>query len=96
MKFPEARGIAAAGTLGQRSTVCNAARELAAEARKPARREARKQAGKQLKPETIEHRARAQRFLKEELAGGPKRASDVFEQDFLPCSFGRGRRPGAY
>jgi hypothetical protein len=62
-----------------RSTVCNAARELAAKARKQARREARKQAGKSLKPETIEHRARAQRFLKDTLAGGPKRASDVEE-----------------
>jgi len=69
-----------------RSTVANAERELGAEAhkqRKQARREAReqthKQASKSLKPETIEHRARAKRFLKDTLADGPKRASDVEE-----------------
>jgi len=59
-----------------RSTVCNAARDLA----KDVRKQTRKQAGKPtLKSETIERRERAQRFLKDTLAGGPKRASDVEE-----------------
>jgi len=58
-----------------RSTVVNARDELGAEARK----QARKQAGKSLKPETIEARQRAQRFLKDALARGPKPAGDVEE-----------------
>src|SRR5262249_57128466 len=62
-----------------RSTVCNAARELAAEARKQARREAH-QARTTPKPAATpltEPRARAQRFLRDELARGPKQVSAV-------------------
>jgi len=64
-----------------RSTVVNAARELAAEARRQARREAR-QARATPKPAAkplTEARARAQRFLRDMLAHGPKRVSDVEE-----------------
>jgi transposase len=64
-----------------RSTVVNAARELAAEARREARKQARREARKASatpKPAT-ERRQRAQRFLNDTLAGGPKRVTDVEE-----------------
>jgi hypothetical protein len=55
-----------------RSTVVNARGDLAAAARKQARRDARKP------PETpAERRQRAQQFLRDELARGPKQVSDV-------------------
>src|SRR5262249_45668986 len=58
-----------------RSTVCNAARELAAEAQA---RKAARQASATRKPAT-ERRERAQQFLKDALAHGPKQVSDVEE-----------------
>src|SRR5262249_38676259 len=61
-----------------RSTVVNARRDLATEARKAARMQAR-QARATPKPAT-ERRQRAQRFLKDALASGPKCASDIEEQ----------------
>jgi lambda repressor-like predicted transcriptional regulator len=64
-----------------RSTVVNAARELAAEARKQARREAR-QASTTPKPAAkplTEARVRAQRFLRDTLAHGPKPVTAVEE-----------------
>jgi hypothetical protein len=57
-----------------RSTVVNARDELGAEAHKQARKQAAKSA---LKPETTERRARAQRFLQDALAHGPKPVSDI-------------------
>jgi hypothetical protein len=56
------------------STAVNARKELAAEVRKEARKEARKPG---LKPELTERRHRAQRFLKDALAHGPKQVSEV-------------------
>jgi hypothetical protein len=60
-----------------RSTVCNAARELAAEARKQARKAARQQVRSQTKPVPTDRRERARGFLRDELADGPKQVSDV-------------------
>jgi hypothetical protein len=61
-----------------RSTVVNAARELGGEARKQARREARKQRETAKEPD---RRQRAQRFLRDELAHGPKPVTDIEETD---------------
>ena len=54
----------------------NARRELAKEARKAARKETREPA-KTVQPPDC--RERAQRFLQDQLARGPKRATDVEE-----------------
>jgi len=59
-----------------RSTVCNAARELEAAAHKQARKQARQASATAAKPQT-EARARAQQFLRDELAHGPKPVSAV-------------------
>jgi hypothetical protein len=61
-----------------RSTVATAARELAKEARKRARKEACKPR-ETPKPAPTDRQQRAQRFLKDTLAHGPKRAADVEE-----------------
>ena len=54
-----------------RSTVVNARDDLAKEARREVR--------KQTKPVPTNRRSRAQRFLRDELADGPKRVTDVEE-----------------
>jgi len=59
-----------------RSTVVNARDDMAADGRKQVRKEARKSAPK---PETTERRQRAQRFLKDALAHGPKRVTGIEE-----------------
>src|SRR5262245_28296476 len=68
-----------------RSTVVNAAADLAAEARREARKQARQasQASATPKPAAkplTEARQRAQRFLKDALAHGPKPVTDIEEQ----------------
>ena len=63
-----------------RSTVCNAARELAAEAHKAARkqaRQARATTGSPAAKPLTEPRQRAVCFLRDELAHGPKPVSDL-------------------
>jgi hypothetical protein len=59
-------------------TAINARNELAAKARKEARKEARKQR-ETSKPAKPERRQRAQRFLLDALAHGPKQVSDLEE-----------------
>jgi len=61
---------------GNRSTVVNARGELAGEACKEARKDARKPGPK---PKPTERRQRAERFLKDALAHGPKQVSEVEE-----------------
>jgi DNA-binding CsgD family transcriptional regulator len=61
-----------------RPTVVNARRDLAKEARKQARKAARKGTRETSKPPP-DRRERAQRFLQDQLARGPKRATDVEE-----------------
>jgi hypothetical protein len=60
-------------------TDINARKELAAEARKQARKETRKSAREASKAARPERRQRAQRFLRDALAHGPKQVSDVEE-----------------
>jgi len=60
-----------------RSTVCNAARELEAEARREARREAKRKSHEKSKAAQPERRQRAQQFLRDALAHGPKPVSDL-------------------
>jgi hypothetical protein len=62
-----------------RSTVVNARETLAAAARKEARKQARKARENPVLAKQTERRARAQQFLRGELARGPKRVSDVEE-----------------
>ena len=57
-----------------RATVVHARKQLAKEERKQARRDR-----KQTKPVPTDRRARAQQFLREQLAHGPKPASTVEE-----------------
>jgi hypothetical protein len=60
-------------------TAINARKELAAEVRKQARKETRKSAREASKAAKPERRQRAQRFLRDALAHGPKQVSDVEE-----------------
>jgi primosomal protein N' len=60
-------------------TAINARKELAAEARKQARKEARRKSHEKSKAAQPERRQRAQRFLRDALAHGPKQVSDVEE-----------------
>jgi len=60
-------------------TAINARKELAAEGRKQARKEARRKSHEKSKAAQPERRQRAQRFLKDALAHGPKQVSDVEE-----------------
>jgi hypothetical protein len=60
-----------------RGTVVNARDELAAEARKQARKEARKSSPEASTAAKPERRQRAERFLKDALAHGPKQVSDL-------------------
>jgi hypothetical protein len=62
-----------------RATAVHAREELAKEQRRAARKEARKQARKMAVRATPDRRQRAQRFLKDKLADGPQRVSDLEE-----------------
>ena|SRR5215472_3362929 len=63
-----------------RQTAVHAREELAKEQRRAARKEARKDACKAKRNyETPDRRERAQRFLREQLAHGPQRISDLEE-----------------
>jgi len=63
-----------------RSTVVNASADLAAAARKQARKEARKLRENPALAKQTERRQRAQRFLLDALARGPQPVSDIEEQ----------------
>jgi hypothetical protein len=60
-------------------TAINARDELAAEARKAARKETRRRSREKSKAAQPERRRRAQRFLKDALAQGPKPVADLEE-----------------
>jgi hypothetical protein len=60
-----------------RATVANARADLAAQARKQARKEARKPPEKEVMAKQSERRERAQQWLRQQLADGPQRVSDI-------------------
>jgi hypothetical protein len=60
-----------------RGTVVNARKELAKEARKAARRQGRKPRETSTRANPPDRHERAQRFLRDTLAEGPKRVTDV-------------------